>query len=97
MQANINLINRQERNSVACIDLASKSDENSAMISGESNKMVVREVRLLLDVNLGRGVKAKLLIYEGDDYHAVVDRFSEEHSLTEKKKTKLLMVIEAQL
>ena len=59
--------------------------------------MVVREVRLLLDVNLGCGVKAKLLIYEGDDYHAVVDRFSEEHSLTDKKKTKLLMVIEAQL
>ena len=83
-------MNRQ-RNTVVCVDLPSKdSDQNE-------NKVVTREVRLLLDVNLGRGVKAKLSIYEGDDHHTVVDRFSEQHSLTDKKKIKLLMVIEAQL
>ena len=50
------------------IDLNTSEDEKS-----------IKEPKLFLDVNLGKGVKSKLMIYDGQDYHAVVDSFSMEH------------------
>ena len=52
---------------------------------------------LFLDVNLGEGKSARITIYDGEDYNQVVDEFSSEHNLNEKKVKKLRDVIKAQL
>ena len=61
------------------------------------SEVVVREPRLYLDVNITNGVKACLTIYEGDNVHAVVNKFSEDYSLSDLKRIKLLTAIENQL
>jgi len=48
---------------------------------------------LFLDVNLGEGRSARIVIYEGEDYNQVIEEFSEEYNLNEKKVRKLRDVI----
>ena len=56
-----------------------------------------REAILFLDVNLGKGKSARIVIYEGDKPADVIEAFSSEHNLNEKKKSKLLDVINNQM
>lgn len=86
-QDNSNIVNKQEKKtlvaqdskSLAMVDLA--EDEERGNDFAQSGC----EPKLYLDVNLGHGVKAKLFIYEGENYKLAVDHFSKEHSLSKKK------------
>ena len=56
-----------------------------------------KKVNLKLDVNLGKGISAKMVIYEGDEIEQIVEDFSQKHALTQKKKIKLFNVIQSSI
>jgi hypothetical protein len=47
---------------------------------------VEREAILFLDVNLGKGLSARIEIYEGDKPTEVIEAFGNEYKLNEKKR-----------
>lgn len=65
-------------------------------MSAESEEKT-REAILFLDVNLGRGQSARVVLYEGDKPFDVIEAFGNAHNLNDKKRTKLLEVISQQL
>ena len=50
---------------------------------------------LFLDVNLGKGQQARIVLFEGNKPADVIEAFGNEHKLNEKKRAKLLDVITA--
>ena len=56
-----------------------------------------KEAILFLDVNLGKGESARIVVYDGDKAEDVIDAFGNEHNLNDKKRAKLLEVLKSQL
>ena len=52
---------------------------------------------LYLDVNIADGKSAKLMIFDGDDIHYVVETFAEFYDLSQKKQEKLLDIVNRQM
>ena len=87
--------------SVATVNLNHPSQFNEQQPAKPEEKQAPltkpREEVLVLDVNLGRGQSARIVLYEGDKPINVIEQFAHEHNLNDKKKTKLLEVINSQL
>lgn len=63
----------------------------------ERSESPEREPILFLDVNLGKGKSARIVLYEGDTPGDVINSFGQEHNLNEKKRSKLLDAVNSQL
>jgi len=63
----------------------------------EQSPISEKDAILFLDVNLGKGESARIVVYKGDEAEDVIDTFGNEHNLNEKKRAKLLEVLKSQL
>ena len=84
-------------------EIVEENDSQKDIDSEESKEPVQesppieREAILYLDVNLGKGQSARIELYEGDNPTDVIESFGNEYKLNEKKRSKLLEVINYQL
>ena len=70
------------------------SEESKEVVESPPSE---REAILFLDVNLGKGQSARIEVYENDDPHDVIELFGNQYNLNDKKRSKLLEVINYQL
>lgn len=70
------------------------SEESKAIDPSPSSE---KDAILFLDVNLGKGESARIVVYEGDKAEDVIGAFGNEHNLNDKKRAKLLEVLNSQL
>eukprot|EP00347_Sterkiella_histriomuscorum_P014159 403361937 len=74
-------------------NLLDKTLIEQSVISSQDDRNPI----LLLDVNLGNDEMSRIIIFEGDNAQDVADNFCRDNQLDEKKKAKLLNIIQAQM
>ncbi|CDW89141.1 UNKNOWN [Stylonychia lemnae] len=67
------------------------------MVSIEEQTKDERSPILFLDVNLGGDEMSRIVIYENDDPSSVALKFAQENKLDEKKRLKLIQIIQVQM
>ncbi|CDW82304.1 UNKNOWN [Stylonychia lemnae] len=84
-------VHQYPRKAVATQELNLMDDSDQ-----EEQKSYILVPLICLDVKIAPEKTEQLLIFEGDDFNLITDKFSQKHGLNQSKKQKLLTIIEKQ-